>query len=548
MTPNTAASCPPPPAWAVRTAADRAALAAGYHWDADAAAAVVEFAETHIAPKYVEGAFRLFDWQRRTLMSLYGWRRPDGRRRFRKALLHLAKKNGKTLITAVIAEYELYGGVIASPLVVSASTTKQNAGQVFEQINHAVGKSEALKDISRVVPSEKRIRVEKRDGDYWSMSSDAPGAEGWNISCGIIDECHAHESPKLFNTLDYGTTGRVGGFLLIISTAGEDLTHFYYGKVCKARRILAGEDLDPAWYVEVYEVDPDRDDLDAPATWRKANPSLDEPGYPAFTSDIFGEELRAARDEGGIQWRNFLRYRLNVFIAAEENVWMSVDVWDRCKGPLDEAALRAAPCFLALDGSQGTDPASVTACWLLDGPKYAFRSWAWVCEEGVRRREKSNLPKYRQYADAGVMTITPGMKLDKAAVLRHFAGLASAYRIAGVTGDGNLVWVFGDELTDVTGVEWRPMDQTFRNYSPLVKGLLAQAMSGHVVHDGNPLLRAAVGHVRLKQNDRDEVAPSKSRSVDKIDPAVTALMAFGLAHAFGVSAPPPEAAGYCFAV
>ena len=76
----------PPPAWAVRTQADRAALAAGYFWDPDQAERVVTFAETYLAPKFTSGAFRLFEWQKRTLMSLYGWRSPDGSRRWRKAV------------------------------------------------------------------------------------------------------------------------------------------------------------------------------------------------------------------------------------------------------------------------------------------------------------------------------------------------------------------------------------------------------------------------------------------------------------------------------
>src|SRR4051794_38155886 len=119
----------PPPEWAVRTEADRRALAAGYWWDQDAADRVIKFAELYLTPKFVAGEFRLFEWQKRTLMSLYGWRAPDGSRRWRRALLHVPKKNGKTLLTAVVAAYEHLGGVAASPWVVSASTTKANAKQ-----------------------------------------------------------------------------------------------------------------------------------------------------------------------------------------------------------------------------------------------------------------------------------------------------------------------------------------------------------------------------------------------------------------------------------
>src|SRR5688500_10653290 len=116
-----------PPDWAVRTEADRKALAAGYYWDQDQAERVITFAERYLAPQFVAGEFKLFEWQRRALMSWYGWRSPDGTRRWRRAILHVPKKNGKTLLVSIVAAYELMGGVAESPLVVSASTTKDNA-------------------------------------------------------------------------------------------------------------------------------------------------------------------------------------------------------------------------------------------------------------------------------------------------------------------------------------------------------------------------------------------------------------------------------------
>jgi phage terminase large subunit-like protein len=75
-----------PPSWAVRTEADRRAIAAGYYWDQEQADRVIRFAERYIQPKFTAGDFRLFEWQRRTLMRLYGWRAPDGSRRWRRAL------------------------------------------------------------------------------------------------------------------------------------------------------------------------------------------------------------------------------------------------------------------------------------------------------------------------------------------------------------------------------------------------------------------------------------------------------------------------------
>ena len=91
------------PAWAIRTKADELALEQGCYWDDAQAQAIVKFAERLFRSQYITGPIKLLEWQRRLLMSLYGFRMKDGSRRFRFANLHCSKKVGKTLITAIVS-------------------------------------------------------------------------------------------------------------------------------------------------------------------------------------------------------------------------------------------------------------------------------------------------------------------------------------------------------------------------------------------------------------------------------------------------------------
>src|SRR5262245_61961072 len=103
--------------WYVRTKADELALEQGAYWDQDKADAIIKFAHAFVQPQYVKGPFRLLEWQQRFLMSLQGWRWKDGRRRFRFANLHIAKKAGKTLLVSIICLYELLCSEEPSPYV-----------------------------------------------------------------------------------------------------------------------------------------------------------------------------------------------------------------------------------------------------------------------------------------------------------------------------------------------------------------------------------------------------------------------------------------------
>jgi len=54
--------------------------------------------------------FELTNWQRDELIyPLFGWVRPDGRRRFRRSYIEMPKKNGKSTIASGIGLYMLVG-------------------------------------------------------------------------------------------------------------------------------------------------------------------------------------------------------------------------------------------------------------------------------------------------------------------------------------------------------------------------------------------------------------------------------------------------------
>ena len=92
-----------PPDRYVATAADRRALAEGCWWDESAADRVREFFRKflrHSKGKWAGGPFELLPWQWDDVVRpLFAWKRADGTRRFRRAYVEIAKKNGKALDT-----------------------------------------------------------------------------------------------------------------------------------------------------------------------------------------------------------------------------------------------------------------------------------------------------------------------------------------------------------------------------------------------------------------------------------------------------------------
>jgi phage terminase large subunit-like protein len=67
--------------------------------------------------------------------------------------------------------------------------------------------------------------------------------------------------------------------------------------------------------------------------------------------------------------------------------------------------------------------------------------------------------------------------------------------------------------------------------SPAMKETERLYLSGGLVHDGNPVLRWAMSNVVAVVDPSENVKPDKKKSSEKIDPAVSLMMAVGASMA-----------------
>ncbi len=89
---------------------DRLAVAAGCYFDPRCGEKVCEFIGRfcHLSQgRWAGKRLELIEWQRRFIMRLFSWRQPGGRRRFRRAYLQAAKKQGKSPLMSALAPYLL---------------------------------------------------------------------------------------------------------------------------------------------------------------------------------------------------------------------------------------------------------------------------------------------------------------------------------------------------------------------------------------------------------------------------------------------------------
>ena len=161
----------------IKTKADKKAISQGCYMDLAAGNRVVQFFEkflVHSKGQWAGKPFKPLKWQSEDLLKpLFGWKRPNGKRRFKRAYVQVSKKNGKSTIGAGISIYLLVGDNEPGAEVYNAATTRKQASIVFKEAANMVEKSSGLK--KRLTPTFGPINSETRWSMCWAMRTGKAG-------------------------------------------------------------------------------------------------------------------------------------------------------------------------------------------------------------------------------------------------------------------------------------------------------------------------------------------------------------------------------------
>lgn len=509
---------------------DRIAVENGCYFDRDAAEKVCEFFERflrHSAGRFAGRPFLLEAWQREFLGRLYGWKRPDGTRRFREAYLEVPKKNGKSSMLAGLALFAVFEEPGAE--VYLGACDRSQASIIFDECARMVRASPALSCHLKIIDSKKRIVFPARDAKLVAMSADAPSKDGVNASMVILDELHRFKSPALHDVMKYAGAAREQPLFLVITTAGHDRKTICYELHERALAAIAGtaEGGDVEFLPVVYAADPEKDDLDATSTWRKANPSLG--------TVIREEDFAKAHQEAKLLprlWAAFLRLRLNVW-TEQVTRWIPLELWDAGSSPIVPPLPKGKPCYATLDLSSVADLTSLTLLFpekdeAANLDLVRFVPYFFVPKESAERRSEVDKVPYPRWIEQGHVIGTEGNATDHAAIRKHMNDLVeSGVEIVAVAIDPWNAQQLANELVD-DGFDVVFMRQGYPTLTGPCKELERRLLAGTVKHDGNPCLRWNISNVATEQDAAGNIKPSKKRSAERIDGVVSAVMALGL--------------------
>jgi len=499
-----------------RDASDGSALAEGCRFDESAGRFACGFIEGFCrlsTGRWAGEPFRLIDWQRDYLMRLFGWRRPDGKRRFRTSYLEIAKKNGKSSLVAALAVYLLLADGEGSPEVHLNAVDRDQASIVFDEAKRMVEQSPELAGRLEVIDSRKRIVDPKGKGVIRANSADVASKDGVNASAVIFDELHRQKTREMWDIFAYASVAREQPLRIAITTAGEDETGPWWEQRDYSEKVAAGIIPDASHLGVIYRAMPG-DDPEDPATWRKANPSL---GVTIREED-FARELAEARPDPS-RWANFARLRLNIVTRADA-AFIDLAEWDACAAaPVDEGG----PIHAGLDLSDGDDLSAL--CYLAGDPEEGVdvRWKFWLPADNIVALERRHGVPYRAWAERGWIELTPGSVIDYAWIRRAIVDLAAGRELAALLVDPYNATGLSIELREQDGLPVETIRQGYLSLSAPTKELRRLIRARRLRHGGNPIARWHAANAVAEQDAAGNIKLSKRKSRRKID-AMAALV------------------------
>lgn len=391
------------PAEQIRTQADKIAVEQGYWFDADAVTKIETFVRQYCTlqdGRRVGQSVEFLPWVVRDIVApLYGWKRPDNTRRYRRGSCWTPRKQSKTTTLACLALWQLLEEPGAQVYVVSS--TFETAGHLYKMAADMVEANPVLSKRLWVRRHIKVIEDKRRHSLLKVLSGDKVGKSGHNASAVFWDELAEIKDPEAWYRLYDAGMAREQPVWFSISTPQYDRHSLAWEQYKKAVAVRDGIDTDLEYLAVVHGV-PLEVDWRQPDNWWQYIPSLGE----TVTKEYYLNEWARVQHNP----RELCRFRNLLLAQWTENLeqWLPPDKWDACIQDFDESELYGQSCYVGIDGA-----INQLAAYVLFFPESntIIPRFFHPRETAAISDVKQNTT-YKAWAESGHIVLTPGDLFD----------------------------------------------------------------------------------------------------------------------------------------
>lgn len=517
---------------------------------------IIKFFETilvHIKGKWKGQNIKLTLWQKFFLQNLYGWYYTTGKRRFSTFYLQIARKNGKTILVAGIALFDLLLDLDTSPEILVGSNNHEQAQICTTMAGMMAEESKAIRkkiqsDHLQIYKYRAKVidivlKAKGRNGTISAMTKNVRTKDGFNPSRYIIDEYHEAETDELKNVAESGQGARENPSGGVITTAGFNQEGPCYNKDRRISiDILEGSKQDDTHFALIYELDKD-DNWEEERNWIKANPLMYHEQLnpdPACSDTILHElrkQYRRAKNEGGTKEVEVKTKNLNMWVDSAE-VWIPNEVYINNHHQLKAEDLKGKECYGGVDLASGVD-LNAFVLWFPDVdemkysneegekiiPIHATIPYYWIPKSKLHNTDGG--VDYRRWVDDGFIRTASEKTVDPQFIGVEIAQISGEYDVQSIAFDPSKVYHGCYQEVGATGITCASFAQSTRNMDAPTREIETMLFQGQIEHFNNPVLAWNFRNVVIFKDSSGNIKPDKSKSQNKIDGVAAMCNAVG---------------------
>lgn len=474
-------------------------------------------------------------FQKFILGMLWGWRRKkDNTKRFRKAYLSLARKQGKSLIVSGIALYCLiYERNPRQARQIYATANKRDQAKIVftmvkSQLKALRGKSKAIQKFTKVLQNE----LTTTDDSFMKpLSADADTLDGLDTLLGIFDEYALSKTTEMMDVIETSMGQQIEPLTIIISTASSKLNYPMYSiEYQYVTKLLKEEVVGDEYLALCWEQDNAKEVADTDM-WIKSNPLMELSEQKERLTENKKRLLGEGKAKGSIS--NVLTKEFNIWVQSSQESYMSEEEWTSAIAPdyIKQTDLTGREIYIGVDLSRVNDLTSIS--WVIpirEESKLFVDSYSFVANRGgIEAKEKEDKTPYRQYEQAGYCTISssPDGLIDYHDLVNWLTDFIESnnFELKGIFYDP---YNAGNVITDLSKFYEKEMIEVRQGLITLnvpTKQFRTDVIKGKTVHSNNPLLNRAIRNAITKENN-DTIMIDKAMNRNKIDPLDALINAY----------------------
>lgn len=464
-------------------------------------------------------------FQKAFISALYGFKMPDGKDRFRKAIFLLARKNGKSELCSALGISEFILANEGSDIVCSSNDDTQ-ASILYDAM-----------DLMRQMIDPKDLDTKKNqrfilnkvtNTKIFKMSDRTRNKEGRNIDIAFQDESHELRGNTIPKSIEQSQSLKDNPKFINLTTEGFIVDGYLDEELRKARAIIAGEDdsVSAARFLPwLYTQDSEQEVFQNPRSWMKSNPTLGQIKRWDYLEEQVDLAKKSKADRIFVLSKDF-----NIKQNSAQS-WLNIEDYDY-KATFDPEELRGSFCLGHVDLAETTDLCCAKALVIKPGDKTKYILTQYFIPQSKLEPENDDRhagAKYKEWAQQGFITISEGNENDLALVAQWFYKLQKEQGIklykCGYDQRFAKDWLRAMEEYGWSK-QYEDVEMILQNAPTLNNALLlveADLKSQLINYNDNPVDKWCFSNACLKLNDQRQALCVKTENAKKIDGAVTLI-------------------------